>query len=70
MNSSICAFDSSCSLGSDTIQGICPDGWHIPSKKEAEKLISLASKLSDPLMSKKRLGYRARDRYIRTILCG
>lgn len=53
MNSSICAFDSSCSLGSDTIQGICPDGWHIPSKKEAEKLISLASKLSDPLMSKK-----------------
>lgn len=28
------------SANGDTIQGICPDGWHIPSKAEFEKLIA------------------------------
>jgi uncharacterized protein (TIGR02145 family) len=51
MNSSRCAFKSSCSLGSDPIQGICPDGWHIPTKKEAQDLVNLASGTSRSLRS-------------------
>ena len=39
MNDERCAFQESCDLGSDTIQGICPDGWHIPSRFEVESLI-------------------------------
>ena len=39
MNDERCAFQESCDLGSDPIQGICPDGWHIPSKFEVESLI-------------------------------
>ena len=39
MNDERCAFQKSCDLGSDAIQGICPDGWHIPSRFEVESLI-------------------------------
>ena len=39
MNDERCAFQQSCDLGSDPIQGICPDGWHIPSRFEVRDLI-------------------------------
>lgn len=38
MNSDTCGYNHACSLG-DTVQGACPDGWHIPSLSEAEDLI-------------------------------
>ena len=37
MNSDTCGYNHACSLG-DTVQGACPDGWHIPSLSEAEDL--------------------------------
>ena len=56
MNSSECEFKSSCSLGSDTIQGICPDGWHIPAYSEVDTLINLVNAKAAPLMSAKGWG--------------
>ena len=53
MNSSSCAYKSSCNLGTGHIQGICPDGWHIPTNKEAQDLVNLASGHALPLMSAK-----------------
>ena len=53
MNSEKCTFMSGCNLGSDPIQGICPDGWHIPTKKEAQDLVNLASGTSRSLRSAK-----------------
>ena len=53
MNSSSCAYDASCSLGSDPVQGICPDGWHIPTKNEGKDLTNITNKLALPLMSAK-----------------
>lgn len=53
MNSSSCAYKSSCDLGTGHIQGICPDGWHIPTNKEAQDLVNLASGHALPLMSAK-----------------
>lgn len=29
-----CGYDSTCSLPSGNIQGVCPSGWHLPSKTE------------------------------------
>ena len=37
-NSSECAFGEPCALGADPIQGICPDGWHLPIHSEATKM--------------------------------
>ena len=51
MNSSKCVFKASCLLGSDTLQGICPDGWHIPTYSEADALADLANGKAAPLMS-------------------
>lgn len=56
MNNAECSFESSCSLGDDAIQGICPDGWHIPTYSEAGTLTSLANKKASPLMSTKGWG--------------
>ena len=51
MNSSKCVFGASCLLGNDPIQGICPDGWHIPTYSETQALVTLVSKKARPLMS-------------------
>jgi Fibrobacter succinogenes major domain (Fib_succ_major). len=40
MNDSRCKYKSSCDLGEGTIQGVCPDGWHIATKAEAQNLLS------------------------------
>ena len=40
MNDARCDYTFSCNIGSGHIQGICPDDWHIPTKKEAEELVS------------------------------
>jgi len=40
MNDNRCAFNASCDLGEGSIQGICPDGWHVPSHEEGANLVS------------------------------
>lgn len=58
MNDAQCGYTFSCNLGSGHIQGICPDGWHIPTKKEAEELESrLAS--NDGKTAKSSYGWEA-----------
>ena len=50
MNDARC--DSSrCELGDAPIQGICPNGWHIPSEREMIVLAKLVNKDALPLMS-------------------
>ena len=39
MNSSMCTSGAVCNLGAGPIQGICPDGWHLPSLSEAQTLV-------------------------------
>ena len=51
MNSSKCEYGASCLLGNDPIQGVCPDGWHIPTYSETQALVTLAGKKAQPLMS-------------------
>ena len=36
----VCGYDHTCSLPSGNIQGVCPSGWHLPSKVEWKKLIT------------------------------
>ena len=40
MDDSRCEYLSSCDLGEGPIQGICPDGWHIPTVEEMEDLVN------------------------------
>ena len=35
-----CGYGKTCSLPSGNIQGVCPDGWHLPSKTEFETLLT------------------------------
>ena len=51
MNDSTCDFRMWCDLGSDPIQGICPDGWHIPTRLEMEDLAYLEGRSAQWLMS-------------------
>ena len=39
MDDSRCKYLSDCDLGNGPIQGICPDGWHIPTVEEMENLV-------------------------------
>ena len=33
-----CGFDQDCNLGTGNVQGVCPDGWHVPTMFEWETL--------------------------------
>ena len=44
MNDSRCSFGELCDLGLGPVQGICPEGWHIPTKVEVEGLITFVGK--------------------------
>ena len=44
MNSPGCPSGSNCNLGSEPVQGICPDGWHIPTVAETESLMEYVGK--------------------------
>jgi uncharacterized protein (TIGR02145 family) len=35
-----CGYGHECDLGVGNVQGVCPDGWHVPSKSEWETLIA------------------------------
>lgn len=48
MNDSRCSYGSSCSLGDGPIQGICPDGWHIPSYSEANTFVDYIGESNAP----------------------
>jgi uncharacterized protein (TIGR02145 family) len=37
-----CGYGYTCSLPSGNIQGVCPNGWHLPSKAEWETLFNAA----------------------------
>ena len=39
MNNAKCSYGSTCNLETATIQGICPDGWHVMTYSEAQNLI-------------------------------
>lgn len=56
MNSPECAVDSSCELGDNPIQGICPEGWHIPAYSETQALVDLVDSTASLLMSAKGWG--------------
>ncbi|MBO7414045.1 MAG: hypothetical protein J6U20_10380 [Fibrobacter sp.] len=51
LNSSKCAFGETCNLGYAPIQGICPDGRHIPSKSEVGTIVDFTSGVLSPLKS-------------------
>ena len=40
MDDSRCEYQSGCDLGDGPIQGICPDGWHIPTLEEMDNLVN------------------------------
>ena len=40
-----CGCGNSCDLGSDIVQGVCPAGWHLPSRTEWETLIDAVGDL-------------------------
>ena len=46
MNDNRCAFKESCNLGEGVVQGICPDGWHVPTTEDAVNLISYVDAFS------------------------
>ena len=43
MNSSTCGTNATCNLG-PAVQGVCPNGWHIPSLAETNDLMGLLGK--------------------------
>ena len=40
MNSASCDYEQNCDLGNTVVRGLCPDGWHIPTKQEAGDLLA------------------------------
>ena len=40
-----CGCGNSCDLGADIVQGVCPAGWHLPSRTEWETLIAAVGDL-------------------------
>ena len=44
-------YNGSCPSMSGNVQGVCPDGWHIPSKSEAEQLANLNANQASSLNS-------------------
>ena len=53
MNSESCEYDEYCSFSSDSVQGICPDGWRIPTRAEGISLRNLTDNNVKLLMSEK-----------------
>lgn len=52
LNDSRCAcYNGTCPSMSGNVQGICPSGWHIPSKSEAEQLANLNANQASSLNS-------------------
>lgn len=51
------ALNRKTSTGGDTIQGICPQGWHIPSKQEIDELIDFCGGKSAALTKLRAPGY-------------
>ena len=52
MNDESCVYGSWCNLDNDTVQGICPDGWHIPTQAEAYSLVNyVGRKNAEKVMS-------------------
>lgn len=41
-----CEKESPCDVGDEYYQGICPEGWHLPNKKEWEQLISYVDSIN------------------------
>jgi uncharacterized protein (TIGR02145 family) len=41
-----CGYGNTCSLPSGNIQGVCPSGWHLPSKAEWETLFNAVGERS------------------------
>ena len=33
-----CGYGNKCNLGTDNVQGVCPDGWHVPTQTEWSNL--------------------------------
>ena len=46
-----CTYNAYCNLGKDTVQGICPDGWHVPLRSEGQRLVTIVSGKAAPLES-------------------
>jgi uncharacterized protein (TIGR02145 family) len=53
MNDSGCASGKSCNIGSGWVQGVCPDGWHIPTVSEAQALVDRVDSVARVLRSSK-----------------
>jgi len=51
MDDTTCAFGNDCDLGDEVIRGVCPEGWHIPTKAETQEILDLAKKKAAPLRS-------------------
>ena len=57
MNDLACDYDRPCNLGTGPVQGVCPDGWHIPTMEETQGLIDLVNGSGRKLRSAK--GWRS-----------
>ena len=42
-----CGYENECNLPSGNIQGVCPEGWHLPSKTEFETLFTAVGGVQD-----------------------
>ena len=51
MNDERCAYRENCFLGKDHVQGICPEGWHIPNVVESGNLLILVNENAVELRS-------------------
>ena len=53
MNDTLCDFNKNCFFNDTLIQGICPDGWHIPWFREALEIVLAHDQTAMDLMSAK-----------------
>ena len=51
MNVSTCAYTNYCDPGEEPVQGICPNGWHLPSTSEVWELVLREKGNATPFMS-------------------
>ena len=67
---STCGYGHECDLGTGDVQGVCPDGWHLPSEAEWESLftavggqLTAGKKLKGTTLWKKKDGITNEDAY-------
>jgi uncharacterized protein (TIGR02145 family) len=57
-----CGYEKDCNLGNVKVRGVCPEGWHLPSRDEWDTLLTaVGGKATAGIMLKSMRGWNDKD---------